>query len=73
MPPDDPRRFPTNALVVDLRSGRLGRIMGHVGPYAQLRAPGGGREWDVDAVRLADADERLRASIAERPAWRHRP
>lgn len=32
--------------VVDVRSGRLGEVMGHVGGCVQLRPVGGGREWD---------------------------
>ncbi|MGW5733370.1 MULTISPECIES: hypothetical protein [Streptomyces] len=46
---------------------RLGRVMGHEGPYLQLRPPGGGREWDADPadVREAVGDEILRASMRE--------
>ncbi|MFE0172968.1 hypothetical protein ACFWZ2_11665 [Streptomyces sp. NPDC059002] len=42
-------------------------MMGHEGPYVQLRPPGGGREWDAkpENVRLADENDRLRASIVE--------
>ncbi|MFI6876299.1 hypothetical protein ACIBL6_22995 [Streptomyces sp. NPDC050400] len=32
------------ALVVDTDTGKTGRVMGSVGPYVQLRQPGGGRE-----------------------------
>ena len=35
------------AVVVDRRNGKVGVVMGHVGPYVQLRPPRGGREWDV--------------------------
>ncbi|MCP3817632.1 hypothetical protein NLX86_05625 [Streptomyces sp. A3M-1-3] len=51
---------------VDIRTGRLGTVMGHVGPYVQLRPIGGGREWDCvpDAVREATAAERLSAVTA---------
>jgi hypothetical protein len=54
------------AHVVDLRSGRLGVVVGHEGPYVRLRPLGGGREWDVDprAVRRATPAERLRAATA---------
>ncbi|WP_409062953.1 hypothetical protein [Streptomyces sp. SYP-A7185] len=46
---------------------RLGRVMGHEGPYLQLRPPGGGREWDADPDRVREAkeDEILRASMHE--------
>ncbi|MCX4233499.1 hypothetical protein ACH4Y0_05250 [Streptomyces sp. NPDC020707] len=52
--------------VVDTRTGRVGRVMGHEGPYVQLRPYGGGREWDClpDAVRGATMAERLSAATA---------
>jgi hypothetical protein len=52
--------------VVDTRTGRVGRVMGHEGPYVQLRPLHGGREWDCPphAVRAATAAERLRAATA---------
>ncbi|AKJ13303.1 hypothetical protein ABB07_25700 [Streptomyces incarnatus] len=51
---------------VDTRTGRVGIVMGHEGPYVQLRPYGGGREWDADpaAVRLATPAERLSAATA---------
>ncbi|MFE1247257.1 hypothetical protein [Streptomyces sp. NPDC058735] len=57
---------PVGAHVVDTRSGRLGIVMGHEGPYVQLRPYGGGREWDAEpgAVRQATPAERLRAATA---------
>lgn len=55
-------------LVVDKRTGKVGRVMGSEGPRIQLRPPGGGREWDADPedIRAVD-DERLRAGVAEAP------
>ncbi|MFE7901288.1 hypothetical protein ACFU3E_28065 [Streptomyces sp. NPDC057424] len=55
---------PVGAYVVDTRSGRIGIVMGHEGPYVQLRPYGGGKEWDVDpgAVRNATPAERLHAA-----------
>ncbi|MFE0046251.1 hypothetical protein [Streptomyces albireticuli] len=55
------------AWVVDTRKGRLGQRMDKVGPYVQLRAPGGGREWDADpdALRPASISEMRRAGVAE--------
>ncbi|MET8580690.1 hypothetical protein ABZX39_07330 [Streptomyces collinus] len=55
--------LPVGSCAVDTRTGRLGVVMGHEGPYVQLRPFGGGREWDVgpDTVRGATPDERLRA------------
>jgi hypothetical protein len=32
--------------VVDVRDGRIGEVMGHVGGRVQLRPVSGGREWD---------------------------
>jgi hypothetical protein len=51
------------ALVVDTLNGRLGYVMGHEGPYVQLRPAAGGREWDADPahVRRATDTERLMA------------
>ncbi|KOU60234.1 hypothetical protein ADK57_31325 [Streptomyces sp. MMG1533] len=51
------------AYAVDTRSGRVGIVMGHEGPYVQLRPCGGGREWDAEpgAVRHATPAERLSA------------
>ncbi|MFF6774482.1 hypothetical protein ACFY8W_13055 [Streptomyces sp. NPDC012637] len=57
---------PIGAYVVDIRTGRVGTVMGHEGPYLQVRPIGGGREWDCepDGVRVATATERLRAATA---------
>ncbi|WP_128380149.1 hypothetical protein [Streptomyces cavernae] len=52
--------------VVDTRNGEVGEVMGHEGPYVQLRPLGGGREWDCapEAVRVATTIERLSAATA---------
>jgi hypothetical protein len=52
--------------VVDTRTGKVGIVMGHEGPYVQLRPYGGGREWDADpgTVRAATTAERLSAATA---------
>ena len=54
------------ALVVDRRNGKVGVVMGHVGPYVQLRPPCGGREWDVPPkdVRAPTPTEELSAKVA---------
>ncbi|MFC9846539.1 hypothetical protein ACFWFF_26455 [Streptomyces sp. NPDC060223] len=51
---------------MDIRTGRVGMVMGYEGPYVQLRPYGGGKEWDCepDAVRGATAAERLSAATA---------
>ncbi|MFF4403712.1 hypothetical protein ACFY2W_21470 [Streptomyces sp. NPDC001262] len=53
--------------VVDKGRGKIGRLMGHEGPYIQLRPPGGGREWDArpEALRLATVEERRQAGVKE--------
>ncbi|GAA2774019.1 hypothetical protein GCM10010521_60340 [Streptomyces rameus] len=52
--------------VMDTGTGRVGIVMGHEGPYVQLRPYGGGREWDAepDALRSATPAERLSAATA---------
>jgi hypothetical protein len=54
------------AYVVDTRTGRVGVVMGHEGPYVQLRPFGGGKEWDCEpeTVRGATPAERLSAATA---------
>jgi hypothetical protein len=58
---------PAGTLVIDTARDQLGYVMGHEGPYVQLRPVAGGREWDADPahVRRATDEERLRA-VAER-------
>ncbi|MFI6287473.1 hypothetical protein ACIBCM_22465 [Streptomyces sp. NPDC051018] len=38
--------------VRDTRLGRIGVVMGGVGPYVQLRPLQGGREWDADPEHI---------------------
>ncbi|MFD0314897.1 hypothetical protein [Streptomyces flavalbus] len=59
-------QVPLGAYVIDTRTGRLGIVMGHEGPYVQLRPYGGGKEWDAEpeAVRQATPAERLSAATA---------
>ncbi|MGA5130181.1 hypothetical protein ACPCTO_10280 [Streptomyces olivoreticuli] len=66
---------PKGAFVVDLHRGRIGQVMGHEGPFLQLRPPRGGREWDArpDDVRPATDAEKLTAKVqaanAESGRW----
>ncbi|MGJ5737109.1 MULTISPECIES: hypothetical protein [Streptomyces] len=55
------------ALVIDMKTDKIGYVMGCAGPYLQLRPPGGGREWDADpdAIRQATDTEVLRARVTE--------
>ncbi|MFB7508809.1 hypothetical protein [Streptomyces broussonetiae] len=48
---------PEGALVVDAETNKLGYVMGHEGPYVQLRPVTGGREWNADPVRVRSATE----------------
>ncbi|MFJ5309774.1 hypothetical protein [Streptomyces sp. NPDC088350] len=54
------------AVAVDRRNGKVGVVMGHVGPYVQFRPPRGGREWDVppEDVRPPTPSEELSAKVA---------
>ncbi|MEV1063033.1 hypothetical protein [Streptomyces sp. NPDC050263] len=62
LPPDTPQ---VGDLVWDTSARRIGRVMGHVGPYVQLRPPGGGREWDARGpLRPATVAESLSAGAA---------
>ncbi|MEU6282639.1 hypothetical protein [Streptomyces sp. NPDC047028] len=62
----DAKKLPVGSSAVDTRTGRIGIVMGHEGPYVQLRPYGGGREWDAgpDAVRRATQAERRSAAAA---------
>ncbi|RPE44063.1 hypothetical protein EDD90_7286 [Streptomyces sp. Ag109_O5-1] len=64
------KNLPVGSCAVDTRTGRLGIVMGHEGPYVQLRPYGGGREWDAhpDAVRAATQAERTGATAAHADA-----
>jgi hypothetical protein len=52
-------------LVFDEATRQVGRVMGHEGPYRQLRPVGGGREWDAPGPLRPPTDaERLSAGVA---------
>ncbi|MDT0378318.1 hypothetical protein RM572_05930 [Streptomyces sp. DSM 42041] len=53
--------------VHDTDRDKVGEVMGHEGPYLQLRPLGGGREWDAAprAVRALSRSELLSALVAE--------
>ncbi|WP_447042056.1 hypothetical protein [Streptomyces sp. DSM 118878] len=52
--------------MVDRRTDKAGVVMGHEGPYVQLRPPRGGMEWDVppEALRKPNQPEELSAKVA---------
>lgn len=53
-PPRRPESLPVSVgeTVRDAVSGRVGKVMGFVGPYVQLRSVGGGKEWEARPERL---------------------
>lgn len=55
------------ACVVDTRSGRVGRVMGQVGPHLQVRPLPGGREWSCppEYARVAEEWEVRHADLCE--------
>ncbi|MFB6711475.1 MULTISPECIES: hypothetical protein [unclassified Streptomyces] len=63
----EPSGLEPGSFAVDTRDGRVGRVMGRVGSYVQLRPPGGGPEWDCPqgAVRPAPLGDVLRARVRE--------
>lgn len=56
----------TGKVVHDTARDRVGRVMGHEGPYIQLRPLAGGREWDAapDHIRVLTSHELLSALLA---------
>lgn len=62
-----PTKLKIGALVRDEKRRRVGRVMGFVGPYVQVRPRAGGCEWDVrpeDLQAIGD-DEPLSDHAAE--------
>lgn len=66
-----PRRWEAGEVVKDSRTGRVGRVMGHVGPRYQLRPLNGGLEWEADPESLAPAiqSDALSDRVAEVNRW----
>ncbi|MFD3585970.1 hypothetical protein [Streptomyces sp. NPDC058683] len=58
-------RPPVGTCVTDVRDGRIGEVMGHVGGKVQLRPVAGGREWDcpAESLELTPPDEVLREQV----------
>ncbi|WP_149830307.1 hypothetical protein [Streptomyces tailanensis] len=52
--------------VEDTDSRKIGKVMGFVGPFVQLRPIGGGREWDAEPgnLRRLTLSEALSAGVA---------
>lgn len=73
---DDADGTPTvGDTVHDTAHDRIGQVMGHEGPYVQLRPLSGGREWDADPKRLRPLtpSELLSALVAEANARSRQP
>jgi hypothetical protein len=53
-------------IVEDCGSEKIGKVMGCVGPYVQLRPVGGGLEWDArpEDLRPTTTAEALSAGVA---------
>lgn len=53
--------------VKDSKTGDIGRVMGHVGGYVQLRPLNGGKEWDAETANLeyAHQSDALSGAVAE--------
>ncbi|MFI8306306.1 hypothetical protein ACIF80_23255 [Streptomyces sp. NPDC085927] len=73
--PDAGRIPRIGAAVRDTVRDRVGRVMGHVGPYVQLRPLTGGREWDAEPLHLRPLtpSELLSALVAEANARSRQP
>ncbi|MFI6402759.1 hypothetical protein [Streptomyces sp. NPDC050548] len=54
-------------IMKDTATHRVGKVMGFVGPYVQLRPLGGGMEWDAQPEQLMSTGsaEALSAGVAE--------
>ncbi|MER7839369.1 hypothetical protein ABTY98_26685 [Streptomyces sp. NPDC096040] len=68
-------RPPVGTYVTDVRDGRIGEVMGHLGGKVQLRPVAGGREWDCPGESLAPApsEEVLRAQVQRANKARRMP
>ncbi|MFF6994377.1 hypothetical protein ACFY93_05380 [Streptomyces sp. NPDC008313] len=73
-PEPAPASPPPGTGVRDTARDRVGIVMGHEGPYLQLRPLTGGREWDADPAHVLPLTppELLRARVAEANALSRR-
>ncbi|QNP75905.1 hypothetical protein IAG44_22645 [Streptomyces roseirectus] len=53
-------------VVRDTGRGKVGEVMGFIGPYVQVRPVGGGIEWDArpELLRPVSAAEALSANVS---------
>ncbi|MFD7259604.1 hypothetical protein [Streptomyces sp. NPDC059874] len=54
---EHPRDWEAGETALDASTGRVGRVVGHVGPRYQLRPLNGGREWEADPESLEPAHQ----------------
>ncbi|WP_149181565.1 hypothetical protein [Streptomyces sp. TRM49041] len=66
-PREHPRVWEPGETARDSATGRVGRVMGHVGPRYQLRPLNGGKEWEAepDDMRPAMQSDALSGAVAE--------
>ncbi|MFG2140289.1 hypothetical protein [Streptomyces sp. NPDC048650] len=64
---EHPQHWEPGETAKDTRTGRVGRVMGHVGPRYQLRPLNGGKEWEADPDHLSPAaqSDALSAAVGE--------
>ncbi|GHA82519.1 hypothetical protein [Streptomyces chryseus] len=62
---EHPRDREAGETALDVSTGRVGRVMGHVGPRYQLRPLNGGQEWeaDPDSLKAAYQSDALSAAV----------
>lgn len=68
---EHPESWEPGEMARDGRTGRVGRVMGHVGPHYQLRPLNGGKEWEADAEHMRPATQSDAFSNAVAQANRH--
>lgn len=64
---EHPENWEPGETAKDIRTGRVGRVMGRVGPRYQLRPLNGGKEWEAAPDHLSPAiqSDALSDAVAE--------
>lgn len=64
---EHPQDWEPGEMARDDRTGRVGRVMGHVGPRYQLRPLNGGKQWEADPDHMSPAiqSDALSEAVAE--------
>lgn len=65
-PPDPAYEPHLHDVVEDTAARKIGKVIGFVGPYVEVRPVGGGVEWDAkgENLRPVSGEEALRAGVA---------